>query len=1463
MTNTLKVKRYKQNGPLAHEYNALRVLKKTNGELTELSTTELPASAEHPIDLQCQPSYDGTVNLILNDDLNPPRIINTRFTKLEDNQYKIISRNQYKQTNVYQENAVDMQTRLFRNISYIPKIDLVNIYSSGQLMGGNYTVYIKYADSDYNKTDVVAESGMISVFLGNLNDPKTVSGALADQRTDKSISMCLRNLDTSFAYFYVYFRRNTSDTDGFPINTVYMVNTPFKIKSSTEYFTLNGYEETSVVDEEELNIKYNTCTAVKTQAQVQNMLFFGNVQQTVVDNKELQNLSYFIEATCINKTESIGYLDGDYHPYDDDDLGQIEYYNPLQIYYSLGYWPEELYRFGVVYIFNDDSLSPVYPLRGTKFDKVDQSNFTYGSNKDYSVLKNPEGKINYLPKDLLLTDKYLNNTGGIFQMPDYADSNIYQATSNLDSAKKSIHPLGMKFKVHKDVLEELQKHKVKGLFFVRQQRVPITYAQGLSVGIDGTSFIPMLYVSDSVSGKSQYYYESFLTNKKQLLTDFIARWKTSDIVQSNGLLCLDAMLNPQLQAILDGSEFHLEPKVSTSIYQEGSTRQFCALPNITSAPHKTYINSKLVYIPKDCQLRYIDKYGFSTKVGSSMEAKQFGFVGGKDTKKDAHNFVRGNFVPYIGAQNKLLDSHIYSIKIPNYSEAYIEEYFKARNNDSSPFYSCSPRFDLLNTYSDNKGNIKYVDPELTYTNDYLTFPEVYRGDCYTNTVTLRMASNFIDADVPVNDLIIDINTWRSNYKGYDKTSQEDWNKINRADVNTVPIGHWVTFKCLSSYNLGLRSEDRRDTSEMSLMGNPKSFYPLQGLNIAPSGKVSESDLYNMGYTSTTPYKRYSIAPDVPYIKDVFDTRIMFSDINVEDSFRNSYRIFQGLAYKDIEKQYGAIVKLLPFGQNLFCVFERGCAIVPINEKALLSTTTGQSIHLYGAGVLQSQVTVVSPDYGSIWKESIIKTPNAIYGVDSVAKKIWKYSQTEGFVCISDQRVQRFLNDNIELSEVDLNPIIACRNIKTHYNNYKGDVMFTFYNEGKVWNLCYNERIGAFVTKYSWTPCYSENVDNIFYSMDQQRAELLGILWNNQNGMGLKLSKYDSKTLKENWSSNGNIWNNFESNNYSNILEYHGYAWDANFDMSIKSLTTSIYKDSKETILVYKPNENGKILNEKGKEIASLNKVTHKLILYSEHLKDNFYFKLEIGIVPYIIDDKGNKVYDSPIYDKIVILKNHKLLESFIEGEDNKTPREKYNLLMQNGFFVHGQAGVFDEINNLDLSQENNITPTKWYNKQEPFEFEFVVNSPNGFHKIFDNLVIISNNVEPNSMEIELIGDVYGFDKTKLFIDSAEKEKVLPKRDLVDNKYYNTDITWDNVLNQYKLKVHQDFLNVAKYGRRIGNIQYVEDSWKAVIQPIYYRGYNQTRSAKLRDKWAKIRIKYSGEKLAVILAIQTLITISYS
>lgn len=112
-------------------------------------------------------------------------------------------------------------------------------------------------------------------------------------------------------------------------------------------------------------------------------------------------------------------------------------------------------------------------------------------------------------------------------------------------------------------------------------------------------------------------------------------------------------------------------------------------------------------------------------------------------------------------------------------------------------------------------------------------------------------------------------------------------------------------------------------------------------------------------------------------------------------------------------------------------------------------------------------------------------------------------------------------------------------------------------------------------------------------------------------------------------------------------------------------------------------------------------------------------------------------------------------------------------------------------------------------------------------------------------------------------------------------------------------------NIKEYGRLLGNIEYKEDKWNIVISPIHYKkkqlienlpgseevidpvpnncnendesclnnayeaSYDsyykvgQMEAAKLRDKWMKVKIKYKGDKLVVITAIQSMLAISYA
>lgn len=304
-TYTLHLKQYRQEGDLQHTYAPLQNIVDSNGKIKDFQVAGLNMDLEHPINIECQPSYDGTVNLILTDDKNPPRIVNSRFTKIENNRFRVINRNQTQQSNLYDEDKVEVQTRLIKNTDKIPRISLYDIVSGGRLKGGCYTFYIKLSDEDDNQTDILAESGQVFIYKGSYEKISSISGTLVDENTDKIVKLKLENIDRAFSRIVLYFVRETSDLNGIKTSKAYKVKEPFIVKNESDIITLNGFEDLIEIDESQLNIQYNQITCAKTEAQVQNMIFFGNVEQNTMPIDDLQMLSYHIIA-CVKQGENIG-----------------------------------------------------------------------------------------------------------------------------------------------------------------------------------------------------------------------------------------------------------------------------------------------------------------------------------------------------------------------------------------------------------------------------------------------------------------------------------------------------------------------------------------------------------------------------------------------------------------------------------------------------------------------------------------------------------------------------------------------------------------------------------------------------------------------------------------------------------------------------------------------------------------------------------------------------------------------------------------------------------------------------------------------------------------------------------------------------------------------------------------------------------------------------------------------------
>ena len=297
----------------------------------------------------------------------------------------------------------------------------------------------------------------------------------------------------------------------------------------------------------------------------------------------------------------------------------------------------------------------------------------------------------------------------------------------------------------------------------------------------------------------------------------------------------------------------------------------------------------------------------------------------------------------------------------------------------------------------------------------------------------------------------------------------------------------------------------------------------------------------------------------------------------------------------------------------------------------------------------------------------------IYGVDTVAKKIWR-TNGDSFECISDFKIQEFLNHNISLTERELEPIIGVRNVKTHYNRFKQDVMFTFYDnlygfEERVWNICFNELQQKWITFYSWVPSYSENIYNQYFSFDRNTSKWIAKLGtstaNNDFSDGITL---DNTIIEDdNWHtklslSNRNLPQNVEYT-IKYKLERDPYGNYKKFEINGDQISLIGSYDSLLSEL-YERDEEGAIrLDDKGRKIPLENKVNADKIVILLNIKAEFTFKYysEASLEQYYASGISNQVFvDGQYYESTIAV------------------IPKYNMqYLTTDFWKHGQAGIID------------------------------------------------------------------------------------------------------------------------------------------------------------------------------------------
>jgi hypothetical protein len=121
---------------------------------------------------------------------------------------------------------------------------------------GNYHFYFKYADTDGNESDWVAESGLVSVFMGNT--PQSVNTGLRDENSIKSVRFKLSNIDIGYSYVRIYYTRYSGDVDSNLVVQAKRIEKNFIINNSgTCVILITGDENETDISLEEINNSFD------------------------------------------------------------------------------------------------------------------------------------------------------------------------------------------------------------------------------------------------------------------------------------------------------------------------------------------------------------------------------------------------------------------------------------------------------------------------------------------------------------------------------------------------------------------------------------------------------------------------------------------------------------------------------------------------------------------------------------------------------------------------------------------------------------------------------------------------------------------------------------------------------------------------------------------------------------------------------------------------------------------------------------------------------------------------------------------------------------------------------------------------------------------------------------------------------------------------------------------------------
>lgn len=302
------------------------------------------------------------------------------------------------------------QFNLYKKIEVFPTVDSITILDTvGNLTPGSYTILVQHLDEDLNGTEFYELVRDINIYndsldktysdiqgSSNITSPSTQDNAAQPYKygkTNKSIRITLGAVDRNFTYVRFAFAERTAGNG--QVNKV-VYSDPISVTNPVFTYTGDNASQNGTEDEVALFNSNSGIQTAKHIEQVDNMLILANVSGEQAKICRLQKYASRIKTDCFIKDIILTSVKEAHNPK-----------NPLVVHNGLSFQPGDIYSLGIVYIFEDYSMSPVFHIPG-KSPNVDKDMIYSPAPNVYpmSNVNNENASEIYLDNTLCIDESY-------------------------------------------------------------------------------------------------------------------------------------------------------------------------------------------------------------------------------------------------------------------------------------------------------------------------------------------------------------------------------------------------------------------------------------------------------------------------------------------------------------------------------------------------------------------------------------------------------------------------------------------------------------------------------------------------------------------------------------------------------------------------------------------------------------------------------------------------------------------------------------------------------------------------------------------------------------------------------------------------------------------------------------------------------------------------------------------------